>query len=222
MKPVNSKTFRLFVFDWDGTLMDSETQIVSCLHAAIHDLKLPPMDDDTVKNVIGLGLREAIDTLVPGQDTAFHQRFVEYYRHHWFRSDNSLLFDGVAELLDGMRQAGFLLAVATGKARRGLERVLKETGLEDHFDATRCADEAPSKPHPGMLEELMDELAVSPLQTAMVGDTEYDMEMATRAGVYKIAVITGVHSQERLLKHLPLVCLENLSLMPAWLASMEQ
>lgn len=210
------------MFDWDGTLMDSETQIVSCLHAAIHDLKVAPMDDDTVKNVIGLGLREAIDMLVPGQNAAFHQQFVEYYRHHWFQSDSSLLFDGVAGLLEEMRQGGFLLAVATGKARRGLERVLKETGLEGHFDGTRCADEAPSKPHPGMLEELMGELAVSPSQTVMVGDTEYDMEMATRAGVHKVAVTTGVHSQARLLKHQPLVCLENLSLMPAWLASLEQ
>lgn len=221
MKPVNSSAFRLVVFDWDGTLMDSETQIVSCLHAAIRDLKLPSMDDDTVKNVIGLGLTEAIDTLVPGRDAVFHQQFVEYYRHYWFKSEGSLLFDGVTELLDEMKQAGYLLAVATGKARRGLDRVLDETGLKEHFDATRCADEAPSKPHPGMLQELLEELAVLPSDTVMVGDTEYDMEMATRAGVHKLAVSTGVHSRERLLGHQPLACLDNLSLMPAWLASVK-
>ncbi|MCP4456119.1 MAG: HAD family hydrolase, partial [Planctomycetes bacterium] len=84
--------------------MDSETQIVTCLHAAIADLDLEPMDDDTVKNVIGLGLREAIDTLVPGRDDDFHQAFVEAYRTHWFQSENSLLFAGAREVLDTIGQ----------------------------------------------------------------------------------------------------------------------
>jgi phosphoglycolate phosphatase len=167
---------RFIVFDWDGTLMDSEAQIVSCLHAAIADLRLDPMDDDTVKNVIGLGLREAVDTLVPGRDAAFQQSFV------------------------------------------GLQRVLDETGLVDCFDATRCADETLSKPHPQMLLELMEELDISPEQTIMVGDTEYDMEMATNAGAGKVAVSSGVHTEARLNRHAPLVCLERVADMPAWMA----
>ena len=212
------KSINFIVFDWDGTLMDSEAQIVSCLHASIADMGLAPMDDDTVKNIIGLGLREAIDTLVPGRDAAFHQAFVAAYREHWFASEGSSLFDGAREMLDLLKSHDFLLGIATGKARRGLLRVLEETGLTGYFDATRCSDEALSKPHPQMLLDLMDELRVSPRETVMVGDTEYDMEMATNAGAGKIAVRTGVHSAERLSRHDPLVCLDDVSKMPAWMA----
>lgn len=209
---------RFIVFDWDGTLMDSEAQIVSCLHAAIADLQLEPMSDDTVKDVIGLGLREAIDTLVPGRDAVFQQAFVQQYRQHWFRSESSSLFAGVHATLDICRQHNLLLGVATGKARRGLQRVLEETGLASCFDATRCADETLSKPHPQMLLELMEELEVSPEQTIMVGDTEYDMEMATNAGACKVAVSSGVHTEARLSRHAPLVCLERVADLPGWMA----
>ena len=213
-----TEKIKLIVFDWDGTLMDSEAQIVACLHAAIADLGLEPMEDDTVKNVIGLGLREAIDTLVPGRDQKFHQTFVDYYRKYWFQSEASVLFEGVREVLDTFRQQDLLLGVATGKARRGLERVLGETDLASCFHATRCADEAPSKPHQQMLLDIITKLDVLPKETLMVGDTEYDMEMATNAGVAKIAVRTGVHSEERLNRHAPLVCLERLIDMPMWLS----
>ena len=209
---------KLIVFDWDGTLMDSEAQIVTCLHAAIADLGLEPMDDDTVKNVIGLGLREAIDTLVPGRDERFQQTFVEHYRKYWFQSEASQLFEGVRDVLDTLARQQLLLGVATGKARRGLQRVLGETGLTPCFHATRCSDEARSKPHPQMLLDIMAKLDVLPGETLMVGDTEYDMEMATNAGAAKIAVRTGVHSEERLNRHAPLVCLERLTDMPAWMA----
>mgnify|MGYP001554150371 CR=1 FL=1 len=208
---------KLIVFDWDGTLMDSEVQIVTCLHAAIADLGLEPMADDTVKNVIGLGLREAIDTLVPGRDERFQQTFVEHYRKYWFQSEASQLFEGVRDVLDTLARQQLLLGVATGKARRGLQRVLDETGLSSCFHATRCSDEARSKPHPQMLLDIMANLDVLPGETLMVGDTEYDMEMATNAGAAKIAVRTGVHSEERLNRHEPLVCLERLADMPVWM-----
>jgi len=210
---------RLIVFDWDGTLMDSEAQIVSCLRAAVCDLSLEPMDDETLRNVIGLGLREAIDALVPGRDETFYQAFIAHYRTHWFNSGGSSLFAGVREMLDTFKRQHLLLGVATGKARRGLDRVLGETGLASCFHATRCADEAPSKPHPQMLLDLMDQLGVMPAQTIMVGDTEYDMEMATHAGAAKIAVTTGVHSAERLSRHAPLVCLRRISDLPAWMST---
>jgi phosphoglycolate phosphatase len=212
-------SIRFIVFDWDGTLMDSEAQIVNCLHAAIADLSLEPMDDATVKNVIGLGLREAIDMLVPGQDEAFHRAFVEAYREHWFAHQESSLFTGARDVLEVIRGHGLKLGIATGKARRGLRRVLAQTGLSDCFDATRCADETPSKPHPQMLLELMAELGVAPHQTIMVGDTEYDMEMATNAGAGKVAVRSGVHSEERLNRHDPLVCLDRVTELPAWMAA---
>jgi len=213
------REIRLIVFDWDGTLMDSEAQIVSCLRAVLHDLSLEPLNDATLRNVIGLGLREAVDTLVPGRDEEFHQAFITRYREHWFNSGESSLFSGVVDMLDAFRRQQLLLGVATGKSRRGLDRVLGETGLASCFDATRCADEAPSKPHPQMLLDLMDQLGVTPAQTVMVGDTEYDMEMATNAGVAKIAVTTGVHSEQRLNRHDPLVCLGRISDMPGWMSS---
>lgn len=213
------REIRLIVFDWDGTLMDSEAQIVSCLRAVIHDLSLEPLDDETLRNVIGLGLREAIDALVPGRDEDFCQAFIARYRGHWFNSGGSSLFAGVGDMLEAFRRQQLLLGVATGKSRRGLDRVLGETGLASHFDATRCADEAPSKPHPQMLLDLMDQLGVTPAQTIMVGDTEYDMEMATNAGAAKIAVTTGVHSEQRLSRHAPLVCLRRISDMPAWMTN---
>jgi len=210
---------QFIVFDWDGTLMDSEAQIVSCLHGSVADLGLPPMSDDTVRNVIGLGLREAIDTLVPGRDEHFRQAFVAAYRRHWFASDGSSLFAGVREMLDTLRGQGFLLGIATGKARRGLIRVLEQTGLTDHFDATRCADETASKPHPQMLLEMMEELGLGGGQTLMVGDTEYDMEMATNAGTAKVAVRSGVHSEARLRRHGPLACLDGVAELPAWMTA---
>jgi phosphoglycolate phosphatase len=208
---------RFIVFDWDGTLMDSEAQIVSCLHGAMADLELAPLPDETVKNVIGLGLREAIDMLVPGQDDCFRDAFVEAYRSYWFSHEGSTLFDGARELLDLLREQDYLLGVATGKARNGLVRVLEQTGLTGFFHATRCADETVSKPHPQMLVELMQSVGVGAGQTLMVGDTEYDMEMATRAGTGKVAVSSGVHSAERLRRHAPLVCLDRVTDMPAWM-----
>ncbi len=215
-RPMSTR-IQLIVFDWDGTLMDSEAQIVSCLHGAINDIGLQPMTDDTVKNVIGLGLREAIDMLVPGRDEIFRQAFVEAYRKYWFGHEDSSLFPGAREVLDTLREQNFLLGVATGKARHGLDRVLQQTGLVGYFDATRCADETPSKPHPQMLLDLMGELGVAGQHTLMVGDTEYDMEMATNAGVGKLAVRSGVHSEERLQRHAPLACLGGVAEMPDWM-----
>ena len=215
---MQQQDIRLIVFDWDGTLMDSEGQIVACLRAAMHDLGLETLADDVLRNVIGLGLREAIDTLIPGQDAVFQEAFVGHYRNHWFASESSHLFDGVREVLELCKKQDFLLGVATGKSRRGLDRVLGETGLDSCFDATRCADEAPSKPHPQMLVDIMQVLEVSPVQTIMVGDTEYDMEMATNAGAGKVAVTTGVHTPERLAQHAPMVTLQKLAEMPMWMA----
>ena len=214
---MSRRDIRLIVFDWDGTLMDSEGQIVACLRAAMRDLGLAPLADDTLRNVIGLGLREAIDALVPGQDESFHTAFAGHYRNHWFASENSRLFDDARDVLELCKQQGFLLGVATGKSRRGLDRVLVETGLDLCFDATRCADEAPSKPHPQMLVDIMQVLDVLPGQTIMVGDTEYDMEMATNAGTGKVAVTTGVHTPERLAQHAPMVTLQKLAEMPMWM-----
>lgn len=221
-KNILPDTIRLIVFDWDGTLMDSETQIVHAMFGAIGDMQLEPRTADECRNIIGLGLKEAIDSLYPGQNEQFNQQFVDRYRHHWFsQTHNSDLFPGARETVTLLREAGFELAVATGKGRPGLDKVLQLTGLEALFSVTRCADETRSKPHPQMLEEILQETGIPAAQTLMVGDTEYDMNMAVQAGVHPVAVSYGVHERERLLQYQPLVCLDTIGELIDWLAEQQ-
>ena len=212
--------YRLIVFDWDGTLMNSESRIVASVAAALSDLSLPALPHERIRNIIGLGLREAVEVLLPGRSDSFYGQYIDRYRYHFLEGDTTPmpLFDGVRETLHELRDRGWMLAVATGKSRRGLDRALDETGLGQLFAATRCADESPSKPHPGMLEELMDQLQVRPDDTLMVGDTEYDLQMALNAGTSAIAVCYGVHERERLLEFAPLACLNAISELKDWLA----
>ncbi|MBF0254854.1 MAG: HAD-IA family hydrolase [Gammaproteobacteria bacterium] len=209
--------YKLVVFDWDGTLMDSEAQIISCMQSAFTDLQLQPPSRDQVRNIIGLGLREAVSQLHATADEAMIERLFERYRHHFFaeHSPKADLFPGVEACLEELSQAGYLLAVATGKGRRGLDLVLDQTGLGDYFIATRCADETFSKPHPQMLQELIDFAGVSATEAVMIGDTEYDLQMAINAGSPSIAVSYGVHTTERLLRFNPLACLDAIDQLPA-------
>ena len=212
---------KLIVFDWDGTLMDSEAHIVACMQAAIADLSLEARNDEQVKNIIGLGLHEAVAGLYPEADDALVRSIADAYRTHWLGSDHqSALFPGVEETLQLLKQEGFRMAVATGKGRSGLDKVLRETGLSPMFDATRCSDETRSKPHPLMLEQIMQELRFSPAQTLMIGDTEYDMEMASNAGAHAVAVAYGVHACPRLQRHAPLTCLDQITELGDWLAEL--
>ncbi len=218
-----NQPFNLLVFDWDGTLMDSEASIVTCMQAAISDLGCEPRDRESIKNIIGLGLREAIDTLYPGTDDAFLTAMVDRYRHHFLGGSDhhSELFPGAEQTIRELSEAGYLLAVATGKGRRGLDMVLEKTGLGHYFHTTRCADETFSKPHPQMLEEVMDVLGAEPGETLMIGDTEYDMQMANNARTHALAVSYGVHEKERLLQHTPLHCLDAIIELGDWLAELQ-
>jgi phosphoglycolate phosphatase len=211
--------FNLIVFDWDGTLMDSEARIVACVRAAIRDLELPLLDDHAISNIIGLGLREAIDTLYPGSDEQLHRNMVDRYRYHFLTANPtpSEMFEGAREVLESLADEGYLLAVATGKGRVGLDKVLHETGLGELFHGTRCSDETFSKPHPQMLLELMDELGVESHETLMIGDTEYDLQMAKNAGTRALGVSYGVHAIERLHQHEPLDILDSIGELPGWL-----
>lgn len=211
--------FELLVFDWDGTLMDSEARIVACLRGAIEDLQLPHKETGELSNIIGLGLAEAMDVLFPGSDEQLRQALVERYRHHFLFANPtpSQLFEGAAGVLEHLAGQGYLLAVATGKGRVGLDKVLQETGLGPLFHTTRCADETRSKPDPQMLFEIMEHLGADPQRTLMIGDTEYDMEMARNASAHALAVSYGVHAPQRLLRHEPLGCLENITELPVWL-----
>lgn len=213
--------FKLIVFDWDGTLMDSEARIVNCLQCAFADLGLPEPSREAARDIIGLGLEEAIMHLWPTADAALRTALAAQYRRQFLVTNQtpSVLFPGARETLDWLAAQGYCLAVATGKSRIGLDRSLAETGLEGFFQATRCADETFSKPNPQMLFELMDELNAHPATALMIGDTEYDIQMAHNAGVAALAVSFGVHAPERLLAQAPLACLDSLEAIPGWLAS---
>lgn len=213
------RNFKLLVFDWDGTLMDSEARIVSCVRAATRDMAIETPADEQIRDIIGLGLKEALEKLFPGSDESFKERFIDFYRRYFLHEDStpSLLFPGALEVLNGLVAQDYLLAVATGKGRPGLDKVLDETGLKSLFHATRCADETFSKPHPEMLMQIMDELGVAPADTLMIGDTEYDLQMAINAGTRGLAVSYGVHSVDRLNQFNPLGCLDDISELSDWL-----
>lgn len=202
---VDLDAIELLVFDWDGTLMDSEARIVSSMQAAFDDLGRAPIPASAVRDVIGLGLDEAMRRLpgvLPDEPT---DELIARYRHHYFDANRTEtpLFEGMAELIRALAARDLLLAVATGKSRRGLDEALGASGLHSHFHATRCAEESFSKPHPSMLLELMDELGVSAQATLMIGDTDFDLQMAQNAGVRAVAVSYGTQPLERLLPHAP-------------------
>lgn len=211
--------FDLVVFDWDGTLMDSIAKIVNCFRAALADVGLPELSDAAIRHIIGLGLSEAVHALLPQTDAATRARVVERYREHFLHLDSTQmpLFPGVIAGLERLAGAGFQLAVATGKARRGLQRVLDHTATAHLFCATRCADEAASKPHPRMLHDILTSTGVPAERALMVGDTTYDLLMADAAGMPSLAVSYGVHSRERLLEHRPRACLDSFAEVCGWL-----
>jgi phosphoglycolate phosphatase len=210
---------KLIVFDWDGTLMDSAAHIINCLQTALDDLNLPQKTDDEIKNIIGLGLREALSVLLPEAGDNDLNALTARYRDHFFteEKETSQLFSGARELVEELHQQDYFLAVATGKGRRGLDKVLNETGLGDFFPITRCADESHSKPHPQMLLEIIDWYGVDAHETIMVGDTEYDLLMATNANAHGVAVSYGVHDEQRLLECNPVTCVNSVKDLRNWL-----
>jgi len=199
--------------------MDSVAKIVRCFSAAVDDVGVPPPGEEATRHVIGLGLAEAVATLLPQMEAETRTQVVERYRQHFLHLDQTdmPLFPGVREGLESLVAHGSLLAIATGKARRGLDRVLSDTGLAHLFCATRCADEAFSKPHPRMLEDILEQTGFKAGQALMVGDTTYDMQMARHAGMDGLAVTYGVHARELLLEHAPLACLDSFNEVYAWL-----
>lgn len=192
--------YKLLIFDWDGTLADSVGRIVEAMHVASTRSSLPLCSDEAVKGIIGLGLPEAIRTLYPQIGDVELLAFRQHYADHYIalEAEPSPLFAGVVESLEGFRRDGYHLAVATGKARRGLDRVLKAHGWEDFFDISRAADETASKPHPLMLEEILAHCRVPAGQALMVGDSSFDLLMARNAGMDSVAVSYGAQSVEAL------------------------
>jgi phosphoglycolate phosphatase len=202
----------LIIFDWDGTLCDSTGRIVAAMREAAITLSAPVPPEDAVRNVIGLGLPEAMEELFPTLPLAQRDEMRECYSSCYVELDREPagLFPGAMEVLEELRSRGHLLAVATGKGRRGLDRVLTGLGMEAWFDATRCADETCSKPDPQMLYELLEELQVTADSSLMIGDSEYDLMMAGAAPMASVGVSYGVHSAQRLGRHAPLAVLDKL------------
>ncbi|MEP4147776.1 MAG: HAD-IA family hydrolase [Halioglobus sp.] len=202
----------MIIFDWDGTLCDSVAQIVRSVQAVALEMDLPVPSEAEAANIIGLSLHRAMEVLFPQVPPAELELMIKGYSSHYVASEEAPpdLFPGALETLLELKGRGFELAVATGKSRRGLNRVLRRLAMEDLFDATRCADETTSKPDPLMLRELMLERRTAPEQVLMIGDTEYDLEMAVNAGVASVGVSFGVHSIERLAAHNPVAIVDSL------------
>lgn len=213
------KSYELIVFDWDGTLIDSEARIVTCMQCAARDTGVPEPTREAARDIIGLGMKEAVERLFPALERRELENLIDAYRVHWLGDQiaEAQMFSGARELLEALRDAGHLLAVATGKSRRGLDKALDESGLAPLFHATRCADETFSKPHPRMLEEILTDLDSSPADALVIGDTEYDMQMAGSAQVDAVGVAHGVHSAERLLAQGALRCFDDLQELSEWL-----
>lgn len=214
------RPYDLLVFDWDGTLVDSIGSIVGCTERALAEVGAPPVTEAAIRRTIGLGIRDMIEELVPGCDDALFIAICKAYRDHWRGHYGGLHqpFGGVQTLLEELATEGYLLAVATAKSRRGLAADLERTGLGHHFVASRTVDEAPPKPHPGMIEGLVDELGVRFERTLMIGDTAHDLQMAANAGTAAVAVLGGSQGREQLAAVPHLATLAGVGELPAWLA----
>jgi phosphoglycolate phosphatase len=214
------KQFDLLIFDWDGTLMDSAGVIVDSIQRACEDLTIPVPGDRASRQIIGLGLIEALQTLLPDLPEDHYPRLVERYRHHYLGRDHAIpLFDGVDAGIRDLHAMGFQLAVATGKSRVGLARAFETSGLGDVFLATRTADQTHSKPHPAMVLEIIDELGADPARTLVIGDTGHDLLMASNAGVASLGVTYGAHEPADLLPHAPLALIDSFREVHAWLTA---
>ena len=193
-------SFKAIIFDWDGTLVDSEAHIVECITEAARKMGLPERTYDEKKHIIGLGMQEALLALYPDLSEQDVSELRQYYSQHFFgpKSEAVRLFPNVLDTLREIRARGINLAVATGKSRNGLNKALQSTGLGPLFDIERCADETRSKPHPMMLKEIAEFYQYDFHEMLMVGDTTYDMTMASAVGMPAVAVEYGVHSVEQL------------------------
>lgn len=212
------KKFDLIVWDWDGTLADSTGMIAHAIVQAAAQVDLPTLELQAARNIIGLGLHESIHALYGDISADKAQALAKQYTENYYAGEHEIpLFDGAQNLIAELSRRGYKQAVATGKGRRGLNLALERSGVENHFQATRTADECFSKPHPQMLDELMDLLVVTPERTLMIGDSTYDLQMAQNAGVQSLAVTFGAHTSEKLLKYHPKGIFNTFNDLSEWL-----
>jgi phosphoglycolate phosphatase len=211
------------MFDCDGTLVDSQYVITDSMQAAFRMRGLPPPPGEAVKRIVGLSLPEAIGRLYPEGAGPIIDSLVAAYKEAFIelRDGNDLhepLFSGVVQTLTLLEEAGYLLGIATGKSRRGLHAVLDSHGLGKYFVTLQTADDAPGKPHPGMLQRAMTETGAQKDETVLIGDTVFDMEMARNAGVAAFGVSWGYHEVAELRSAGAHVVLDHLNELPPLLA----
>ena len=215
---MTSRNFDLIVFDWDGTLFDSTTLIVQCIQSACRDVGVAVPADADAAYVIGLGLHDALQHAVPGLSADRYPELGQRYRQHYWASQHELvLFPGTLAMLQALKDRQHLLAVATGKNRRGLNDALAHSQLSGVFDSSRTADETAGKPDPLMLRELMAEFDVRPERTLMIGDTTHDLLMAANAGTPRVGVSDGAHHHDTFAEHQPLFVAHSTAELHAWL-----
>lgn len=219
MTVATPRRFDLIAFDWDGTLLDSTAIITRCIQEAVSDVGGARPSDEAAAYVIGMGLTEALAHAAPDVLPAQYPQLGLRYRYHYARhQDDVCLFDGVLPLLELLRERGHLLAVATGKSRRGLDEALQHVALRGRFDASRTADQTAGKPHPLMLQELMSELDVKPERTLMIGDTTHDLQMAQNARCASVGVSYGAHPSDSFAALSPLHIAHSVGDLADWLA----
>lgn len=214
------RRFDLIIFDWDGTLADSAAQIVTSMQGAIDELQLPPRTDHEIRDLIGLGLNDVLTRLYPELDADEIMQLLISYRDRYLSAQppEAPLFAGALEALEKLNEHQYLLAVATGKSRKGMVRSFKRhERVGQLMRASRTADETASKPDPLMLRELLAELEVPAERALMVGDTEYDTEMAAALGMAVVGVECGVHNGDRLRAAGAEAVIEYVAQLPLWL-----
>ena len=206
------RKYDLIIFDWDGTLVDSQAHIIHCMSRAIADERLPVPAEDDIRHIIGLSLPRAISSLLTDIGDPQVQRIADHYRRHFFdpAHEGSKLFPGAKQIVEQLHADGYYLAVATGKGRRGLDMALTSMQLASYFHITRCADETCSKPDPQMLQEILTDLDLSSERAIMIGDTSYDIEMANNIRMDSIAVTYGMHDPEHLQASAPTYFVDDL------------
>ena len=211
---------RVLIFDWDGTLVDSIKRIVEAMHMASDKCAVPRCTDEAVRAIIGLAMPQAYDVLYPeATDAQLKQRYIHEYSEQYLvlEEQPSPFYPGVLDALEQYRSAGYKLAVATGKSRRGLHRVLSGHNMLDYFDITRCADETRSKPDPLMLHEILKHSAATPDQAIMVGDSPFDLRMANNANVPCVAVSYGAQPLSVLQQEKPILAIDDFYELTTWL-----
>lgn len=217
---------RLALFDCDGTLADSQREIVVAMGAAFERCGLAPPPPPAIRAAIGLSLPRLMMQLAPTLDEAAQEALVDAYRETFFEHRTAAgagpepLYDGVVAALDTLRDDGWLLGVATGKSQRGLVRLLTAHGLIDRFVTLQTADFHPSKPDPAMCRAAIVEAGVTARDTVVIGDTGYDMAMARSAGARALGVEWGYHPVAELLRAGAEAVAEHPAALPALLETM--